>query len=90
MGLGHVELQVDGVAGLGLGAAMDDHHHLLASHLDDCRERRIETVKKGTLVEFVYSGRMQADSDGHALVQALQSCPGVVGVEVLFPDPGST
>ena len=72
------------------GCSAAEVRQALAAHLDDCRERRIETVKKGTLVEFVYSGRMQADSDGHALVQALQSCPGVVGVEVLFPDPGST
>ncbi len=62
----------------------------LASHLDGCREKRIETVKKGTLVELVYTGRMKQDSDGHALVQALQSCPGVVGVEVLFPESAST
>ncbi len=59
---------------------------LLAAHLDDCRPRRIETVKKGTLVELVYSGRLKPGSDGYSVVQALQAAPGVVGVDLLFPD----
>jgi len=58
----------------------------LTTHLDRPQPRRIETVKKGTLVDVVYSGRMNRDGDGHALVRALQACPGVVGVELVFAE----
>ena len=58
----------------------------LATHLDCPRQRRIETVKKGTQVELVYSGRMRRDGEGHTLVRALQACPGVVGVDLVFPE----
>ena len=58
----------------------------LATHLDALRPRRIETVKKGALVELVYSGRLKRDGDGHTLVRSLQACPGVAGVEVVFPE----
>jgi hypothetical protein len=57
---------------------------VLATHLDDCRPRRIETVKKGTLLELVSTGRMARGGDGQKLVQALQACPGVVAVELTF------
>lgn len=60
----------------------------LAAQLDQVRSRRIETVKKGTLVEMVYTGRMKPGGEGQALVRALQSCPGVVGVDVVFAEPG--
>jgi len=58
----------------------------LATHLVLPRPRRIETVKKGTFVELVYSGRIKPDGDGHALVRSLQACPGVVGVELVFAE----
>ena len=58
----------------------------LTTHLDRPQPRRIETVKKGTLVDVVYSGRMNRDGDGHGLVRALQACPGVVGVELVFAE----
>jgi len=59
---------------------------VLAAHLDRPLQRRIETVKKGTLVEMVYTGRVKRDGDGHALVRSLQACPGVVGVDVVFSE----
>lgn len=58
----------------------------LARHLDDVRPRRVETVKKGTLVEQCWTGRLRAGSDAEALVSALKALPGFVGAEVLFPD----
>ena len=58
----------------------------LATHLDRPQPRRIETVKKGTLVELVYSGRIKREGEGHALVRSLQACPGVVGVDVVFAE----
>ncbi len=58
----------------------------LARHLDDIRPRRVETVKKGTLVEQAWTGRLRAGSDAQALVGALQALPGFVGTEVVFPD----
>ena len=61
----------------------------LASHLDHPQARRIETVKKGTQVELVYSGRMKRAGDGPALVRSLQACPGVVGVDLVFPESAS-
>lgn len=62
----------------------------LAAHLDSPQPRRVETVKKGTLVDVVYSGRMNRDGDGHALVRSLQACPGVVGVELVFAEKAMT
>jgi len=58
----------------------------LATHLVRPQPRRIETVKKGTFVELVYSGRIKPDGDGHALVRSLQTCPGVVGVDLVFAE----
>lgn len=58
----------------------------LARHLDDLRPRRVETVKKGTLVELCWSGRLRAGGDASALVGSLQALPGFVGAEVVFPD----
>jgi phosphate/sulfate permease len=60
---------------------------VLSTHLDALRPRRIETVKKGTLVELVFAGRLKRDGDGHALVRSLQACPGVADVEVVFAEP---
>ena len=57
----------------------------LARHLVDIRPRRVETVKKGTLVEQSWT-RLRSGSDAHALVGALQALPGFVGSEVVFPD----
>jgi hypothetical protein len=65
-------------------------HQALATHLVRPHPRRIETVKKGTFVELVYSGRIKPDGDGHALVRSLQACPGVVGVEVVFSESAAT
>jgi hypothetical protein len=62
----------------------------LATHLDALRPRRIETVKKGALVEVVYSGRMHRTGDGPTLVRSLQACPGVVGVELVFAEKAMT
>jgi uncharacterized membrane protein SirB2 len=62
----------------------------LAAHLDRPQPRRIETVKKGTLVELVYAGRIKREGEGHALVRSLQACPGVVGVDVVFSEPGAS
>ena len=61
-------------------------HQALATHLVRPHPRRIETVKKGTFVKLVYSGRIKPDGDGHALIRSLQACPGVVGVEVVFSE----
>lgn len=58
----------------------------LARHLDDVRPRRIETVKKGTLVEQSWTGRLKPGSDAQSLVGALQEIPGFTGTEVVFPD----
>ena len=64
------------------GAAGD----ILARYLVDIRPRRIETVKKGTLVEQVWTGRLKADGDTQGLVDALRLTPGVVAAEVVFPE----
>ncbi|RLS49298.1 MAG: DUF4956 domain-containing protein [Planctomycetota bacterium] len=61
----------------------------LATHLVRPHPRRIETVKKGTLVKLVYSGRIKPDTDGHALIRTLQDCPGVADVEVVFTEPSA-
>ena len=61
-------------------------HQALATHLVRPHPRRIETVKKGTFVKLVYSGRIKPDGDGHALIRSLQECPGVVGVDVVFSE----
>ncbi|MFM7249116.1 MAG: DUF4956 domain-containing protein [Planctomycetaceae bacterium] len=58
----------------------------LERHLDGCRQRRIETVKKGTLVEQVWSGRLRVADGGEGLVAALRDTPGVTAVDVVFPD----
>jgi hypothetical protein len=63
---------------------------VLSTHLDALRPRRIETVKKGTLVELVFTGRLKQDGDGHALVRSLQACPGVADVDVVFAEPTAT
>lgn len=59
---------------------------VLHQHLDRCRPRRLEMVKKSTLVEQAWSGRLKPDSDGPSLIQALRDTPGVVGVELVFAD----
>ncbi len=68
------------------GAAAGRAADALAPHLDDIRPRRVETVKKGTLVEQVWTGRLKSTSDPETLVGALRATPGFSGAEVVFPD----
>lgn len=66
--------------------APDAVRRILGTHLDECRPRRIETAKKGTVLEQSWSGRLAPAGEPHALVRSLREIPGMIDVEVVFPE----
>jgi len=59
---------------------------VLERHLEGPRQRRVETVKKGTLVEQVWSGRLRAADGAERLVADLRGLAGVAGVDVVLAE----